>query len=436
MKAGIVGPAGRVEKISRVIRCDFPDIELVPLIYDVYTEAPNIIKYQQPYLDAIVIAGTMPYVLCRQSVQQVIPWECIPRKGSSLLRVLLETVWLKNYDITNLSFDSVTEDELYEVYEEIGIAREHLRIFAARITPLDSHYLEYVFNFHREKFSTGQVCCCLSPLESVYKDLQAANIPCLLISPTANVIKETLLKLQLSHQIQLSQQSQIVAISIHIDTVNEHSFFNDEYQCMINKTTISKYVYQFAQRMQAAVVEMASTEFLLISTRYSLEMETNNLENLNLVYEIAQNTASTVSVGIGFGKTAQTAKHGATLGMDRAIKCGGNTAFVVDEIQQAVKQLHCKEQSPAKKPRVDEKFLQISERAGVSVNNIFRLYSVMEDLGQTHFTAAELSKLLSVTPRTANRIITKLEDSGFCTENGKRILSGTGRPSRILKITL
>lgn len=437
MKTGILGPAGRVEKIRGVIRRDFPNIEPVPLIYDVFTEAPGIVKFQQPYLDALMIAGTMPYSLCRASVKPTIPWEFIPRKGSSLLRVLLETALLKNYDITNVSFDSFAEDELYEAYAEIGIARDRLHIFPGRVDPLDPGFLNYVLDFHRDTFRSGRVCCCLSAMESVYKALQADGIPSLLITPTANVITETLLKLQLSHQIQLSQQSQLVAINIHIDTVNEYSLLSDnEYQRMIDKASVAKYVYLFAQRIQAAVVETTPSDFLLISTRCSLDAETHSLENLNLACEIAQNTVYTVSIGIGFGKTTLAARHGADLGMARAVRSGGNAAFVVDEAQRSINPLNCQDREKSDIPRIDNKFLRISEQVGVSVNTIFRLYSVIQTQGQTNFTIAELSRLLQVTPRTASRIVNKLEDSGFCRETGKRILAGTGRPCRILEISL
>lgn len=437
MKIGIIGPIGRVDKINHVIKRDFVDIEPVNLVYSVYTEAPGILQYQQPYLDAVLLAGTVPYALCAEAVKQTIPWECIPRRGSSLLRALLAVALLKRYDIGHVSFDSYHRDELYEVYGEVGIDRSKLSIFLAEVNPFDPHYLEYVFNFHRQKFQERRVCCCLTALESIYKKLQMADIPCLLIEPTANIIKETLLKLQLRRQAHVSQQGRIVAVGIHIDTVNEHSLFVDnEYQYMINKMNVTKYIYLFAQRLQAAVAMMGEGEFLLLSTRYSLETETNNLASIDLLTEVVEHTANSVSIGIGFGKTAWEAKRAAKRAMARAISDGGNAAYMVDEEQQVMERIKNKDRHAATANRIDDKFLRIAEQIGISINTIFRVYSVMQNQGQTHFTAAELAKKLSVTPRTANRIISKLETGGFCRESGKRILANTGRPSRIMEIRL
>ena len=47
--------------------------------------------------------------------------------------------------------------------------------------------------------------------------MRACSIPCLLLEPTANIIRETLYKLQLRYLVKVSQQSQLVAICIQID---------------------------------------------------------------------------------------------------------------------------------------------------------------------------------------------------------------------------
>lgn len=436
MKIGIIGPAGLVDKINRVIKSEFPNIEPVNCIYKVYTEALTIIKYQQRYLDAMLFAGTTPYILAKKSIKPAIPWECIPRNGSSLLRVLLEASLVKKHEIQNVSFDSYHKSALYEAYEEIGICKDSLTLFLSEQNIDEPDYLDHVYHFHEINFSQNNVTCCLTALESVYEKLSAKNIPCLMIEPTANIIRETVKKLLLNHRIQISQQSQIVVLCVQIDEPNEYSLLNeDEYQYVIDKMKISKQVYLFAQKIQAAVIEVGLKEYLLFSTRQMLENETNRVENISLLDSIKSNSSSTISLGIGFGSTAKEAKQNARIGMLRASKKGGDMAFIVSEdktIVGPIKNVDSIEDNCLKK--VDENFLRISEKAGVSINAVFRLHSIIEQYGKDTFTSLELANYFGVTLRSMNRLIEKLENSNFCSIIGKKAVANAGRPRRIIQL--
>ncbi len=438
MKVGVVGPADLVNKINRIIKAEFPAIDPVSCIYKVYTEASTIIKYQQPHLDAILFAGTTPFKLARNTVKPAIPWECIPRNGSSLLRVLLEAVLVKKLDIYNVSFDTYTMQALYEAYEEIGIRKERLRLFLADQQGAETNYLDRVLTFHLGNFTCNKATCCMTALESVFEKLSAQNIPCLMIEPTANIIRETLKKLILGYNVQISQHSQIVALRVQIDAPSEYSLLSeDEYQTIIDKMQISRQVYLFAQKIQAAVIEVGLKEYLLFSTRQSLESETRGLESFSLLAAVRNHSASTISLGIGFGATAREAKQNAGIAMTRASKTGGDMAFIVSDGKTVIGPI--KEGSPAgenQQTKVDKEYLRISEQIGVSINTIFRLHSIVEQYGQNVFTAAELANLFGITLRSMNRMIEKLEGGGYCTIIGKKAIAKAGRPRRIIQLNI
>lgn len=436
MKVGVIGPAGMVDKICRIMTRKFPQMLPVNCHYRAYTEAPAIVKYQQPFLDALLFAGTTPYVLTQATVKPTIPWHAIPRDGSSLLRVLLEASLLRHYDIRRVTCDSYEEDSLYETYEEIGLEKNALHLHLAARRPCDADYLTYLWQFHMQRYLHHDVSCCLTALESVYEQLCAHGVACVKIEPTIGVITETLHKLQLTHQLRVSEQNQIVAVCIQVDTPHEYSLFSDnEYQYVIDKMKIAKHIYLFAQRLQAAVTEVGHQEYLLFSTRQALEQETSNLEQIDLLAAVKNDTANTISVGIGYGRTAREARHNAHVGMLRASKSGGDMAFIVYSDKKILGPLHSRavEDKPT---TIDARFLDVSERTGISINTVFRLYSVMQQRGQDSFTAGELAACLGVTLRTMNRLINKLEIAGYCQIIGKRSLTNTGRPSRIIRLQL
>ncbi|HWR30338.1 MAG TPA: hypothetical protein VN631_10940, partial [Negativicutes bacterium] len=219
---------------------------------------------------------------------------------------------------------------------------------------------------------------------------------------------------------------------------NEHSLLTeDEYHNALNRMKVSEQVYLFAQRIQAAVMESGDQNYLLFTTMQMLENETNDLKNIDLLQAVKNNAASTISVGIGYGKTANEAKSGATLGMLHAGKKGGNLAFIVYEGKKIIGPLTNIAQNQEKtEPLIDEKFLRISEKVGVSINTVFKLHCISEQYGKNDFTIRELAPLFGVTPRTMNRIMEKFETHGYAKIIGKRIIGNSGRPSRIIRLTI
>jgi len=438
MKVGIIGPTQIVAKAVRIIKMEFPQIESVEYAYSIYTETPEMIKYHQREVDALLFAGKTPYTLAGKLIKQTVPWEYVPRSGSSLLRILLYAKMWTDYDICSISFDTYNQNLLHEAYHEIGIPIDQLKIFISQEYMIPSDYHNKICEFHKKNYAENHVSCCITALQAVYDELRLYSIPCLLLEPTANVIRETLYKLQLKYLVKVSQQSQLVAICVQIDTLNELSLLaDDEYQAALNRTKVSEQVYLFAQRIQAAVIETSEKKYLLFTTAHLLENETNNLKSIDLLYAVQINTSSTVSVGIGYGKTANEAKIGANRGMLHASKKGGNLAFIVYDGKKTIGPLTNIASSKEKADHViDEKFLRISEKVGVSINTVFKLFCIIEQYGKNEFTIKELSPLFGVTTRTMNRIVEKFEAKGYCKLIGKRIIGNAGRPSRIILLSL
>ena len=436
MKVGIIGPSQVVAKTNRIIKKEFPQIEPVDYIYSIYTETPSILKYHQLEVDALLFTGKTPYILAEKTVKPSIPWEFVPRSGSSLMRVLMYAKLWTDYDICNISFDTYNQELLYEAYQEIGIAVDQLSIYIAEEQKPSADYQSHICDFHKKNYYENKVSCCITALQGTYDELRACSIPCLLLEPTANIIRETLYKLQLRYLVKVSQQSQLVAICIQIDAPNELSLLaDDEYQTALNRMKVSEQIYLFAQRIQAAVIETSDKNYLLFTTTQLLENETNNLKSIDLLHAVQTNSASTISVGIGYGQTANIAKTGATRGMLHASKKGGGLAFLVYESKKIIGPLaNIAPNQEISDPIIDEKFLRISEKVGVSINTVFKLCCIIDQYDKNEFTIKELAPLFGVTTRTMNRIIEKFETKGYCKIIGKRIIGSSGRPSRIIHL--
>ncbi|MDU4961671.1 MAG: hypothetical protein E6X17_13545 [Sporomusaceae bacterium] len=436
MKAGIVGPEENTAKIMQIIGQEFPQIEPYPYVYAAYTDVPRLLQGRQQQLDALLFAGLTPLIYAEKHIRRLIPWEYIPRSGGSLLQALLQIALEKKYTLCRVSIDVYDRQLVAEIFEEAGIAREQSRIYTIGKSPLDDDYLDYVCAFHERHYRAGRTDYCITALLNVHQRLSAAGIACFLVKPTASIIRQTLHTLQLNHLVQVSRQSQIVAIYIRIDSQDEYSLLrDDEYRYVIDKTNVARHIYLFAQRVQAAVAEVGPGEFLLFSTRQLLESVTEQFKEIALLREIEANTASTISMGVGYGETAREARASAVLAMEKAAKLGGNMAFIVYNANQLVGPIRgAAGEAENRNHKVDRQLLAVAEKAGICVNTLFRLQTILQLQGRARFTTAELASLAGVTPRTMNRLVEKLMLHGYCFEVGKRVLETAGRPSRIIEI--
>lgn len=440
LNLGIIGRKKRIKKINETAKIYFKDIEIVNVLIDKIpdvTEFSKMIRSYEEYLDGIIFTGPVLYNLLINAMIPKIPWDYIHRDYSQLLSTFLKAILKHQKNIFNISIDSFDIDTILRVYDEIGIKKEQLNIFVAKQSLYDDDFFSYLKSFHEKNFYENKVSCCITGLSMVYDYLQSKGIPCFTLDPTVDVIKQTLNRFKLRNEANINKNSQIVVLSIEIDLANEYSLISEnEYKIMFEKMKVSEYIYLFAQKIQGAVVEVGIRGFLIFCTKKILERETNDLQKLDLLKTISENTLNTISVGIGYGITAREAKYGANLGMQRAKKEGGHKAFVVYNGKNYVGPITSeKNKNDQQEILIDETFHNIANETKLSINTIFKLHCIREQNKKNCFTPKELAEHFGVTLRSMNRILKKLENKGYAKVVGKRVMSSAGRPSRIVKIS-
>jgi len=256
-----------------------------------------------------------------------------------------------------------------------------------------------------------------------------------MIEPTVEAIKQAVQHFRLKHEFSMVEDRQIVVIAIEMDMPDAYSLINEnEYQLMLNKMKVAEEIYLFAQKIQAAVVEIGFRGYLLFGTKKILELETNNINELKILASVSSNTANTISIGVGYGITAREAKYNANQGMIKAKNEGGNKGYLVFYNKVIGPIVSDKERGDANTNLIDASYLTIAEKAGISVNTVYKLHCMIEQNKKYNYTSIELADELGISVRSVNRIVSKLEVNGFVRQVGKKVVSGAGRPSRIIKI--
>lgn len=438
IKLGIVGHRSSIAKISAVIAACFNDIEIQEIRFETYAQTTNLVNYlkvQEKFLDGILFTGKIPYDIINNQMISQKPWTYIKRENHQLIRTLLEAKLLYQYDVQNISIDSYSKEAVETIYEELKIGPSQYKAYISSANILNSNLIEALQAFHAHNYYENAVSVCITGISSVYEHLVTEGIPCIMIDPTADAIKQAVQHFRLKHDFSIVEDSQIVVISIEIDMPNEYSLMNEnEYQVMLNKMKVTEEVYLFAQKIQAAVVEVGYRGYLLFSTKKILELETNNINDLKILASVSENTANTVSMGVGYGITAREATYNANQGMLKAKNEGGNRGYLVF-YNKIIGPIISDKQSGSESAQViDSYYLEVAQKTEISVNTIYKLHCVMEQNKKDSFTSFELADELGISVRSVNRIISKLEYNGFVTMIGKKVVSGAGRPSRIIKL--
>lgn len=437
-KIAIIGHSRTMSYVTASIQQQYKEIETIEIEFidaDMKKSAVEYLKAQLPTLDGVVFTGRKPYEIINSTMGVTVPQTYIRHDRSILLQTLLEATTIEGYDIKSFSCDSYTQETLMDAFVGFGVKEAALDLYSAPSSIHGDHLVRAYYDFHKEKFEQGFVSFCMTGISMVYEKLESQQVPCLLMHPTTEAVNNGIHQLLMQINAIESTESQIVVLSMEIDLPNEYNLIHDnDYQLMLEKTRVSEQVYKFAESIQAAVIEIGSHNYMMFSTKQILESVTEQLISLPILYNVAAKTAHTLSVGIGYGKTAREAKYNAAIGLNSALSKGGNQAYSVKEGKLSSPIYPNEVGNQAKTSIADPLFTVISEATGISINNVYLLQCIKERTKKDCFTSGELAEEFGNSRRSMNRIIEKLESAGYAFVEGTRMMSDTGRPTRIIRL--
>lgn len=436
MKIAVVSPllwTPLTDKFKSLIESEFPEIEAIWLLYGSFEEIAGLVEARQEEADAVVFSGHAAMAVANARLQRRTLWVVLPKAGSSILCALLNAARM-GCDITKLSFDSYSDDLLQEIYGELGYSTDDRSFLTFRGTMTYKSYNDDALSFHMENLRSGRAVACLTGLHKVHMRLSEAKLPNVMVIPTRNLIREQLNFLKQYHRAKEDAKGQISVMLITIDFPPDHSIIRERDDLFrLEKMKISQQIYRYAGQLQATVLEASLRDYLLFSTRDIIEAETGHYSTFNLLSWMEQETLYNISIGIGHGETVAVAKSNAVSAMLRAQKHGLNSVYVCMGEEDFLGPFFAKS-APREKVQIDDRLLKVADATGVSVNTIYRLHCFLLSHPRENFTSQELATGLTLSKRSMDRIVQALEQRGFASVMGKRILSKSGRPSRVLSI--
>ena len=431
-----VGHPDSLAKVEDICTYQFTDVLVIKLPFQSDESLPQVsqaLKKVMPHCDGILYTHVDPCKLLTRVVEHTVPLRYTEVSSSSFVHSLLYATTKYGIDIRRVSVDTLDYATIQRVYRSLEVELDTVKPLLVEVNNRLPHFVQNTLDEHQQNYRCGLCDICVTTIREVYIFLQQLGIPPVFMAPDEErYISEIRWLMLLPNSQQRPRDN--VCISIRASRCND--FYVSSQPLLLevsNLGRLTEEVALFAHQINGAMISVSSSEYVIFCSERDLKKATDNLSHLELLNTVCTNTAFTLSMGIGYGRTTMESKANADIGARRSYCEGGNRAFIVYGPGNELGPIEPNEVKHPQNAFVEHRLVLLAETAGLSIQTIFRIDCMLKTKHEKTFTALELAQALNVSHRTANRIILKLESANLLMESGKCALNGSGRPARIMK---
>ena len=439
MKTGIVGPKITVERIISNLETKKLFVEYVPIIYEKLQDAVALVRAHIGVVDNFYFTVPIPYHYIRTKMTLPCPVEYRTVDMNAFVVMLFQANYHFHCDIKKVTADFYDNTNLAKAYNLLEIPASQVKILEAQYDIFDNEYPEKNAEFHIANIAEGNANFCLTGTERTYEILKAKGYPVIMAQPSQEQPEMQINQLRLRNVMALRDENESSVISIAVEYgVEQEGAITTELQNYQIRGQIMEKIYYYAQRLDAAVEKQENGDLIyrIYTTKSILSDETSGYRKLRLLDELPGLFGVVkVGIGIGLGETTAEAKRNADFGCERASNYETDCFFIVYDDQKIAGPI-IQTEVVKKNEEINGELYLISRDTQVGLDKLIIIDAVLDQYGVDVITPGELARLCELPLNRVNRLITKLESSGYARVIGKKPLNGSGRPSRLVQINL
>jgi hypothetical protein len=427
---GIVGPHELVERIMlsglplstgagpgpSPERGEAPTRRLVTAAYREEQEAPEKVARLGGTVDACLFASRVPYEFARRAGVLTVPATYIQLSGSALYAAMLRAS-RDGLDIAKSSIDVISQADAEDAFNELGLASDSIHVRE------EVSGAAVIAAFHERLWHQGEIAVAFTCVQSVARKLAAAQVPVFLLRPTGSAIRAALRTGTLLAGYRRLENAQLAVVIVEVPTLRDTVRRGAPRQAREElRLTVHRFLVQEAQRIHATVAALNEHGFLVIATRGSLSQAADGLGGPPFVERARSELGIGIEVGVGGGRTELEAEARARASLGRP---------------PAATRL------PATRDRATplipgQRGAATPSSASVrGLDTLVRLAEKLTTTGATPVVDAETAgRLLSVTPRTARRLLATLVDEGLAWPLPPSRSPQPGRPRQAYRLVI
>ncbi|NMO96418.1 hypothetical protein [Paenibacillus lemnae] len=427
IRIGIIGPVNIVEQMMRVVE-NFPSFAPVPRVFEREEEAPALAAEISGDVEVLFLSDPLSHRKVKEQLTLSIPVIHVPVTDAGLFRALFYA--LKSGLLTGgFSVDSLTETMVKRSLKDMNMQDADVRIYdgPAYASP------RQLADFHEHQYRSGIGCIAFTGLESAAEELSDRGIPNVWLRPSDQDIIVSLERALLSTSSRRSRESQIVVGMINVDDFSTEALKRStEHEVQKLKLDIHRMVLDYVEALDGYLTHMGGDEYLFFTTRGIFERESGGYKNIPLAKDMNKTHGISLSIGMGFGRTASLAGTNARIAMRKAKEAGGNACFIVREDGTLIGPLEMADPVQDVLSFTDGDLIKQAEDAGMTSAYLSKLLHQRARFGKYEYKVHELASLLDITVRSAHRLLLLWIDSGLVEISGLEKVP-RGRPRQIFR---
>jgi predicted transcriptional regulator len=431
IRVAVVGPQDSVALITEVAQEQQAHLKLLPAVYQDATEVPKIIAERDHEVDVWLFSGIVPYTyaLTAKATSKLMLY--VPHTGTSLYRVLLQ-VLKEGLKMDRISFDTLSRTDIIETFmdTQLQVPEMYVKEYTGIIVASD------ITEYHYDLWTKGKTSLAVTCLFSTYLDLQKRGVPCLRIWPTRNNIR-TILEFAISRMQAIRYKGGQIAIQ-HISIDNYEDFVRNatsSYAIMKVELQLYEILVNYTEQVQGTIVIHGNGQYTIYSTRGVVEEATQGFTCMPVQQSALSRLPVDVSGGIGFGETANAANENAHVALGLARQSGKSRWVTVLDDKTVIGPLNSETELVYSIRTNDNDSRELAKKLNLSGTTINKLMAVCQKLDGQVITADILARYLSVTPRSARRLLASLLAHGLASVAGEEA-AGSGRPRKLYEIVI
>ncbi|KKK39891.1 hypothetical protein WQ57_01010 [Mesobacillus campisalis] len=429
---GIVGPKALKTEIMKALE-SFPNFQPVFLHATPTTMEPEVMADFISRVEVLLFTEFQTFFNAKQLVDFPIPAQYVPLMGTGLYRSLF--LIQNQYDYHYFSVDTVEEKYLKRILYDLGE-----KDYAFKSFP---HYdqsssIQSIVQFHQDNYQeSGSIA--ITGLQEVSLRLTELGIPNEWVTPTYQDLIVSLERALLATEARKNKESQIVFGIIDIDKFEKITEkYATEHEVQVLKLKFQQMMLNYTKLLDGHLINSGGEEFSFITTRGIFERETRGYKFIPLLNSAKTELGVTISIGVGFGRSAAEAGSHARIALRQSKELGGNVCYIVREDQSVIGPVDIITDTQYEKYDLsitDAELLKKAEMAGMSAAYMTKLMARVARHKKYDYTAQELATTLDITTRSAHRILLKWMDANLVDIVGEEKITYKGRPRRIYRLS-
>jgi hypothetical protein len=429
---GIVGPSDSVQYIISLTKDKYADLIPVAVIYDDAVEVPERVKQYDFQVDVWLFTAVVSYNFAKSAQVTTKPMFFLSHTGSSLLALLVEMAYVQKLPMKSMSFDMFTGREIEEAFADAKIPLCKYYVYDWDSTVIAREMTD----FHYSLWQQGKITLAVTCFLNTYLDLKERGVPVFRIWPPRDKVYDMLNHVISSAQAERFKEGQIAILQIAIDDYDDMvREAISGYAVQRVELKLHKLLIQCVEEVKGSLVIHGNGQYTVYSTRGCVQAWTRDFSILPLYQELTRTLRISVSGGIGFGPTAYEADESAHRALSFARRSGKGQWMVVTDDHSVIGPLSSSAQLRFSFAGATDLGQELAKRLKMSTTTVNRLLAVIDKLDCDSVRADDLAFYLSITTRSARRILAVMVQEQLALVVGTEVLV-KGRPRKLYQISL